>query len=160
VKKSQKKVEQKVEQQTATQRASAPPEKPSRAPISRHQRKCSICRHPLRGHIEEEFLEWHSCRNIVRDYQIDERALYRHAHALGLFHRRANTVRFALGHIVEQAANVEVTANSIVSAVRVFAHITDDGHWVNPPKQIIVRDETQNAVSNRQSLPIRKASNF
>jgi hypothetical protein len=138
----------------------AVPKKTSRAALSRHQRKCAICRHPLREHIEREFLDWFSGSTIARDYQLNRRALYRHADALGLHERRANTIRFALGHILEQAANVEVTANSIISAVRVFTHLTDDGRWVNPPKEIIIRDERQDAVSNRQSLPIRTACNF
>jgi hypothetical protein len=147
-------------QKQETTRPEAPLEKPSRASLSRHKRKCTICNHPQREHIEQEFLEWRSSAAIARDYEINERALLRHADALGLHARRANTVRFALGHILEQAANVEVTANSVISAVRVFTHLTDDGRWVNPPKHLIIQDERHNEISNRPAVPIRTACNF
>ena len=47
-------------------------------------------------------------------------------------------VRFSLGHIIEQAANGPVTPDSVIQAVRVFAHLAPDSRRVNPPKQLII----------------------
>jgi hypothetical protein len=49
--------------------------------------------------------------------------------------RRRRTLRFLLGHVIEQAANVPLTPDSVIQAVRVFAHLDPEGRWVNPPKQ-------------------------
>lgn len=111
---------------------------PSRAALSRHKRKCTICQHPQRDQIEQEFLQWRSPRTIAAFYKLTERAVYRHAHARRLFERRGNNLRFSLYHILEQAEHVPATPNSIIEAVRVFAHITDDGRWVNPPRHVII----------------------
>ena len=52
--------------------------------------------------------------------------------------RRRRTLRFLLGHVIEQAANVPLTPDSVIQAVRVFAHLDPEGRWVNPPKQLII----------------------
>jgi hypothetical protein len=109
-------------------------EKPSRAALSRHRRKCTVCQHPDRQFIEQEFLHWHSTPNIARFYNITERAIYRHAHALNLYQPRNRKLRFSLSHMLEHASQVRVTADSIVQAVRAFTHLTDDGQWISTPK--------------------------
>ncbi len=101
--------------------------------ISYHSRRCSICRHPERELIDQEFLHWTQVDSIAETYEIDRRAIYRHAHATNLFSQRNRGLRFALGHIIEQAQDVEVTADSIIRAVRLFACLNDDGEWVAPP---------------------------
>lgn len=101
--------------------------------ISYHARRCSICRHPERDEIDQDFLHWTHVSTIAETYHLDRRAIYRHAHATNLFGRRSRGLRFALGHIIEQAESVEVTADSIIRAVRLFACLNDDGEWVAPP---------------------------
>src|SRR5574340_1583360 len=120
----------------------APPKKPRRTRasfLSYHARRCSVCRHPERESIDDEFLHWSRVESIAADYEIERRAIYRHAHATGLFHRRNGKLRFALGHIIEQAQTVEVTADAIVRAVKLFACLTDEGELVSPPKRVIDR---------------------
>jgi hypothetical protein len=87
--------------------------------------------------IDQEFLHWSHVATIAATYQIERRAIYRHAHATGLFRRRKRGLRFALGHIIEQAQTVEVTADAIIRAVKLFACLNDDGEWVSPPKRVI-----------------------
>ena len=101
--------------------------------LSYHARECSICRHPERDSIDQEFVEWGAVGSIAAAYGIQRRAIYRHAHATNLFERRNRDLRFALGRIIEQAQTVEVTADSIVRAVRLFACLNDEGGWIGPP---------------------------
>jgi hypothetical protein len=112
--------------------------------LARHERKCTICHHSDRAAIEEEFLHWRSPASISRIYNIKERAVYRHAFALGLDKRRRRNARFSLSHIMEQSSTVEVTANVIIRGVRAFTHLTDDGEWIEPPK---VRRPRKSAIA-------------
>jgi hypothetical protein len=114
---------------------------------ARHNRKCNVCRHAERQAIEQDFLRWHSPDRIAEDYGIaDHSSVYRHAHATGLFERRAATIRLALEPIIEQAMTVHVTADAIIRAVYVHAHLTDDGKWVE-------------LSSNRQTAQVKHDAN-
>lgn len=111
----------------------------SRAALARHARKCSVCKHPDRDAIEHEFLRWHSPDDIAEDYGIaDHSAIYRHVHATGIFARRRETVCLALEPLLEQACNVKVNANAIISAFRLYAQFNDAGKWVRPTRTVIV----------------------
>jgi hypothetical protein len=61
-----------------------------------HEARCTICQHPERDAIEEEFTHWLSPRTIGDAYGVQSRALYRHAHAFNLFVVRDRNLRFAL----------------------------------------------------------------
>lgn len=99
---------------------------PARRPrLSMHAAKCSICRHPQRAEIESDFLDWVGAWTIVREYGLGSHtAVYRHAHAFGLFARRDRCARIALGRLIEQVDDVKPTAASIVSAIRLLAKLT------------------------------------
>jgi hypothetical protein len=110
-----------------------------RIPLTHHERLCPVCRNPLREAIEEEFIHWHSVRDIAEAYQIHPRTIYRHAKAVNLYEKRDRNLRFALGHIIQRAQNVRVvTADSVIRAAHAFARINSDGRWVNPPTHVIV----------------------
>ncbi len=107
--------------------------KRSRPAATRHNRKCKVCRHRDRAAIEQDFLAWHSPDRIAQDYGIaDHSSIYRHAHATGLFEKRANTIRLALEPIIERAATVEVTADAVIRAIYVITHLDDNGRWIEP----------------------------
>lgn len=113
---------------------------PSEASFSRshHERHCTICSHPDRDEIEAEFIEWTAPDDIASEYEVNRRAVYRHARAAGLFARRNGNLRFALGRLIQRVDCVEPTADSIVRAIHAFARINDDGQWVEPPAHVIV----------------------
>jgi hypothetical protein len=122
--------------------------RPRAASASRHNRKCCVCRHVDRKAIERDFLSWRSADRIAEEYAIaDHSSIYRHAHATGLFSRRASTVRLALSPLIEKSLVVPVTADSIVRAVIAFAHINDDGQWIEPPRRVV--HESHRAPSPR-----------
>ena len=105
---------------------------------TRHSRKCSVCRHRDCEAIEQDFLSWRSPDQIATDYGIaDHSSIYRHAHATGLFDRRARTIRLALSPIVERAMTVEVTADSIVRAVELMARLNGNGQLIAPTTHVI-----------------------
>jgi hypothetical protein len=109
-----------------------------RSALARHRRKCSVCRHRDRDAIEQDFLSWRSPDQIAANYGIaDHSSIYRHAHATGLFDRRALTIRLALCPIVEQAMTVEVTANSVIRAIELLAKLDADGRMTPPTKHVI-----------------------
>ena len=107
--------------------------------LSRHERRCTICRHPERDAIEEAFLHWRPASQITFEFKLPDRTtVYRHAHALNLFPRRSRNLRFALGLLIERAEGVTATAEGIVSAVRAYTRLTDAGEWIEPPAHVIV----------------------
>lgn len=122
----------------AARRAEAEVAKEKNASPGRHDRKCSICRHRDRADIERDFLHWYSPRKIADEYGLPHySAIYRHAHATGLFAQRATNLRIALGPIIEQCMNVSVCADNVIRAVIAFAHLNDQGEWVEPPRTLI-----------------------
>jgi hypothetical protein len=120
---------------------------------ARHESRCIVCRHPDRESIEEEFLHWHSPFQIGRVYNLEQRSIYRHAHALNLFAVRRRNIRFALGHIIEEAERCSsVNAGDVVRAVHAFARINDRGQWIDPPTHLIVSSGTPTAAPHRPAL--------
>ncbi|MGH9686652.1 MAG: hypothetical protein ACRD5K_06130 [Candidatus Acidiferrales bacterium] len=116
-------------------KATASEVSPSRSP---HERHCTICSHPDRAEIEAEFIEWTAPGDIAREYEVNRRAIYRHARAVGLFAHRNGNLRFALGRLIQRVDFVQPTADSIVCAIHAFARINDEGQWIEPPAHVIV----------------------
>ncbi len=121
--------------------------------LERHQRLCEVCKHPARFLIQEAFLQWTSPEVIMKKYGLKSRAtIYNHAHAFQLFARRDRTLRFALGHMIEQADRVNVTARDVIQAAYTYSHINDDGLWVQPAsKSEIVVSKNEAASSSLES---------
>ena len=118
-----------------------PQRPPSRhkATLKYHQIKCAICNHAERDAIEEAFLDWTRPGELAREFDLGHRTVvYRHAHALGLFKKRAHNARFALGLLLEQSDVVKPTGNEIIRAVRAFSCIDEYGKWTDPPRRLIV----------------------
>jgi hypothetical protein len=98
----------------------------------RHEKFCTMCKHPKREEIERDFINWRSPAEIARKYRLSDRGtVYRHAHVFGLFAKRCRNVRAALEHIIERAGSVEVSASSVVAAVQAYAKINAQGQWVD-----------------------------
>jgi hypothetical protein len=129
----------------------------------RHARKCCICRHPLREEIESDFLLWRNPRQIMKEYELAHHAaIYRHAHATGLATRRRENAYSVLDSIVEQVDDVQVTASTILRAMRAYSCLTPKGRWIDPPRRIIheVRRPASAAPARapRKEAPTRKAA--
>src|SRR5713226_2532850 len=112
-----------MERQKAIARAA-----PNRA---RSERECRICAHPSREEIEKDFITWKSPAKIASEYKLRNRAtVYRHAHAAGLFPKRARNVRAALERIIEKVDDVPVNAAAVVQAIVAYARINAQGQLV------------------------------
>ncbi len=100
----------------------------------RHEARCSICSHPDREQIEQEFTSWVSPAKIAEEHSVQQAisrdSVYRHAHALGLMEQRRRNVRAALERIIEKAGDVDVNASAVVGAVSAYARINSRGRWV------------------------------
>jgi hypothetical protein len=125
--------------------------------LAHHKRHCEICNHPACQFIQEAFLQWISPDTIMKKYDLKSRAtIYHHAHAFKLFELRDSTLRFALGHIVEQADRVSVTARDVIQAVYTYAHVNDQGLWMQPESRsevVVSRNEPGEPVPASASLP-------
>jgi hypothetical protein len=106
--------------------------------LRRHSSRCTVCCHPERHAIEQEFLHWYSTDAIAAEFSVSRDALYRHMHTTGLYEHRAGSLRHSLDSILEQAEGCTPSADAIVRAVYALAHLTDDGKWINPPKSLDV----------------------
>jgi hypothetical protein len=74
-------------------------------------------------------------------------------HAFKLFDLRDSSLRFALGHIVEQADRVSVTARDVIQAVYTYAHVNDQGLWMQPESRSEVVDSRNEPGEPSPSLP-------
>jgi hypothetical protein len=70
----------------------------------------------------------------------DRTALYRHAHASGLFAKRQRNIRAALEKIIEQAGDVEVSSAAVVAAVQAYAKINSQGEWIERVERVSQND--------------------
>ena len=121
---------------------------PNQVNSGRHAAECRICAHPRKEEIERDFINWRSPAAIAKRYGLRNRStVYRHAHALGLFPKRQRNVRAALESIIERAAEVEVNAAAIVSAVTAYARINARGEFVERTETVNL-----NALFERMSI--------
>jgi hypothetical protein len=114
---------------------------PQPDPSSReyHQRKCQICKHPRREEIAEDFINWAKPDHIVEFYELEGyRAVYRPAHATGLFDRRRLNLRFAAETLVEEVNCVDPCADAVLRAIRMCTCLDDRGGWNEPPSRVII----------------------
>lgn len=113
--------------------------KSAAADLARHERKCTICNHPEREAIEEDFIHWRPRGAIVTEFKISSGSVIsRHAHAVGLYERRDANLRFALGYIIERADCIHPSADAIVRAARAYACLSPVVRWVEPPTTHVV----------------------
>ena len=107
--------------------------------FERHARKCAICNHPDCDFIESDFVNWRSENTIVLNYQLPSRSsVYRHAAAAGLLERRRANLRGVCERIIEHVDQAPPSGMAVLRALRIYSQITEDGHWVEPPKQSLV----------------------
>ena len=109
--------------------------------LGRHKRCCTICQHPECEEIESAFVSWRSPAAIAAEYGLsDRKTVYRHAHALELFPKRARNIRSALESILEKSGEVEVSASAVVAAVQAYAKINAAGAWIDRTEMVSMND--------------------
>jgi hypothetical protein len=121
--------------------------------LARHRIRCGICGSEWQQEIDEAFTNWESVDEIVKSFNhVNRRALYRHAHATGLFARRDRNIRRALGLIINRADEVrDVTADSVIRAAKTLTHINAHGQWVQPPTHVIFSTATNQSISSSRA---------
>jgi hypothetical protein len=92
---------------------------------------------------------------VAKDYDIDRRGIYRHAHATGLFAKRDRNIRRALGRIIQEADHVMPTADSVVRAIKLLTHVNAHGDWVQPPTHVIFSSATAHPAAKRSDTPCK-----
>ncbi|MGH9690348.1 MAG: hypothetical protein ACRD4C_04495 [Candidatus Acidiferrales bacterium] len=113
----------------------------ARPNLGRHEFGCKICAHPQRDEIERDFVSWMSPVKITSEYKLRNRAsIYRHAHGLDLFSKRARNLRGALEHIIEKVCDVPVNAGAVVQAITAYARINARGELIERDETISVND--------------------
>jgi hypothetical protein len=152
IEKAQKQAELQERTQVQVQERARPPMHPLPTPVegmnmNRHESHCSVCQHPRRDFIEEEFIHWCSPQATADDFEIDVRALYRHARAFNLIAIRNRKIRGVLSHVLERAEHVATPSpDAIIRAVRAFTRVNDDGDWHEPPSHVVVSSGSRAAA--------------
>ena len=119
-------------------RKSSPSPKPN---LASHQARCTVCAHPQREEIEEEYISWKSPARIATDFKLRDRsAVYRHARALDLGKQRDRNIRAALARMIEKADDVRVTAGAAVQAIALYARINARGELVERDDRVGIHD--------------------
>lgn len=109
---------------------------------TRHRRLCAICNHQELDAIEDAFLHWQRPGDIKFEFKLPNRlCIYRHAHAFGLFEERAKNMRFTLENLLEESSRCRVSGDTIIRAVRAHSCLDSDGHWIEPPRHLIISRE-------------------
>jgi hypothetical protein len=67
-------------------------------------------------------------------------SVYRHAHALNLFPKRGRNLRTALGHIIEQAGDVEANPGAVVAAILAYAKLNARGEVIERNEHLELHD--------------------
>ena len=112
----------------------APTEKPVN--LGRHSHQCTICAHPRREEIEQDFIGWGSTAEIAAQFDVSRDSVYRHARAMGLFPKRQRNLKASLEKIIERAGSVDVNAAAVVSAVSAYARINSAGQWIERTERV------------------------
>jgi hypothetical protein len=122
-------------------RKQSQPKTQAQIDVLRHRRVCTICHHPEREAIEENFLQWRNVRLIAAEFNATggQTSIYRHARALGLFKKRNLTLRSSLEFVIEQSERIMPTAEGLVKAIRAYTRINDAGEWIDTPTTHIVK---------------------
>jgi hypothetical protein len=124
--------------------------------------QCSICQCPNCEEIEEAFVNWGSTPDMSERYSVSRDAIYRHAHAFGLFRKRTRNIKRALEPIIERGERMKYgfTPGAFVSAIRAYATIVrqeQQDESVQAPnfKQLFARmsQEEREAFARDASLP-------
>jgi hypothetical protein len=120
------------------------PARPARplTSLDLHQARCQICNSDDLEEIDEAFVSWENVRQMAHDHKIDRRAIYRHAHATGLYDRRDRNIRRALGRIIHEADASAPSADSVIRAIKMLTHVNSRGQWVNPSTRVVFSSET------------------
>jgi hypothetical protein len=106
--------------------------------LARHARKCTICRHPDREDIEQEFLHWSTSWYIQEEYGVkDARSIYCHARATGLIRRRRENLLSALDNIVVHSGDITPSADAVLRAIRAYSCLDECGRWTDPPSRVV-----------------------
>jgi hypothetical protein len=109
--------------------------------LGRNSRNCTVCGHKDREEIERQFINWTGAKAIAKEFGLRDRtAVYRHAHAFGLFPKRGRNIRTALEKIIERTGEVEATSAAVVAAVQAYARINSQGQLVERVERVGMND--------------------
>ncbi|MGA8765694.1 MAG: hypothetical protein WB559_01645 [Candidatus Acidiferrales bacterium] len=78
--------------------------------------------------------------------------------AAGLFARRERNMRFALGHMVQQAMNITPTSDSILRAIRAYSCLNRRGQWTEPASHVVVSSGSAAYAAQRPLKPALAAT--
>ena len=137
---------------TPSNRNLAPPN-PAPADPERHARKCAICRHKDRHAIDAAFIHWHRPARLAGVFNIKERGIYRHAHALSLFAARRKRIPHAVQFLIKCSAT-EPRPADILRATLIHACASSPGRYLNPPRPRTVEVSQIVAAQSRMNAPL------
>ena len=112
------------------------------ANLARHQSQCSICTHPERESIEDEWVNWGNTTMISERYKVSRDAVYRHARYRDLYRQRQKNWKGTLEKIIERLDMTPLSGSVILSAIREYAKL-DAAEQKAQPRQSEERAGTE-----------------
>jgi hypothetical protein len=132
----------------------------SNVSIGRHQSQCTICQHPDREKIENDYLQWTSITDLARSHGVSRDSLYRHVHALGLDKKRSSTILLPLERLIERGDWAKLTGATVLKAIQFYMKVTGAGQEVKAvegagAKEVLQRmsQEEREAFARDGSIP-------
>jgi len=95
------------------------------ASLRRHQSQCSVCAHPQREALEEEWVNWGSTTLLAEKYQLSRDGIYRHAHALDLFRERQKGIKHWYEKVLERLDTVKFSGSDLVKVLKDYTALCD-----------------------------------
>jgi len=95
------------------------------ASLLRHQSQCSVCSHPQRQAIEEAWVDWANTTELAERFRISRDAVYRHAHALGLFSERQKRRKRLFEKCLERLDITSFKGSDLVRILKEYTKLCD-----------------------------------
>jgi len=120
--------------------------------LGRHEAQCSICCHPHRRYIEEVFVDWGSVGSVALLCKVDRYAIYRHAHAFGLFSLRKRNVVRVLEKILERGEDTQLNGSTILSAFKLYVKVNHEEKGDEQPQTESQGGEKESQITETTSV--------
>jgi hypothetical protein len=72
--------------------------------VDRHAQSCTVCKHPQKAELEALYMRFEPVSELVSEFEVQERAIYRHVRYYELSRKRAADTEKVLEAIVQKGA--------------------------------------------------------
>jgi hypothetical protein len=115
--------------------------------LGRHQSQCTVCSHPQRQEIEEEWVNWGNTTLLADRSGLSRDSLYRHMRATNADIKRQKNIKGALERMIERLDMASLSGSTIMAALKAYISFCEreEGKQEKglPPKELLQRMSKQ-----------------